>query len=209
MATRLSIEVLSNFVPFLLLRPVSSAHLASPSVFNREIVTDRILAGATVLLAGLIYHVTLFVALKWFLADTLVLYFDGIETVQPANEATVYGTLPMAALSVLFGLAARTFIFTPFATQAPTEADAEIVQFDPVRATMFETLWWNLWGYTASTKVAITRSAVVSLLTGLGTFVQCVLTIRGVGAYGAATYSAAWSLAALTTGSVLRWVGDV
>ncbi len=176
---------------------------------NREIVADRPIQAYTTLLAGVIYSVTLTAAYKTFLPKVLVLYFEGIPSVEPAYSATTYlfASVPAALLSLLFGLAARTFIFAPFATTGRTPEDAHIGEFDPVSATLRETVWWNLWGYTTQAKVAIARTAVVMLVTAVQTYLQCVLVVPGIESYGAAAYTSIWVAAAFLTGLGLGVVG--
>ena len=207
--TRLAIDILSCSVPFLLLRSLSGAHsAASSSVPNKEIILDRVIQASTVVFSGLVYGATLFVAFKTYLPSVFVLYFEGIARVEPA-VGTRSSNLLAGALMLLLGLAARGFIFTPFAATSRTAEDAEIAKFDPVSATLGQTVWWNLWGYTTRTKVAIRRTAVVVAMTWVSTYLQCAMTIRGVESYGAAVYASAWALAATLTGLGLEVVGDV
>lgn len=198
-------------MPFRLLRPLSGAHTPSKhpsSVPNKEIIEDRGIQASTVVLYGLIYATTLFVACKSYLPTIFVLYFEGITRVEPAVESQL-SSLLAGVLMLLCGLAAQGFIFAPFATTGRTRADTEIAKFDPVQASLGETLRWNLWGYTTRTKVAIIRTAVVVLVTWVSTFLQCAMTIKGVESYGAAVYASTWALAAMLTGLGLEVVGDV
>ncbi len=106
-------------------------------------------------------------------------------------------------------MAAKSFIFTPAASAAPSSADAKNTAFNPETATLGETFWHNAWGTSTRTKVVIKRTATLMLVTGVNTFVQTFVTIEGVEAAGAATYSAVWVAAALFTGTTLGLVGDV
>lgn len=207
----LALDTLSGSVPFLLLRPTSGAHSASassPPVPNREIILDRGIQTSTAVLSGLIYGTTLFAAFKTYLPTIFVLYFEGIARVEPAVH-TKFGSLLAGVLMLLFGLAAQGFIFAPFATTGRTRADAKIAEFDPISATLGETLWWNVWGYTTRTKVAIVRTAAVMFVTWVSTYLQCAMTIKGVESFGAAVYASSWALAAMLTGLGLEVVGDV
>jgi len=203
------VDVLSSFLPFALLRPLSGPHSAAATLPNRDLVADRTVQAYTTLLAGAVYCVTLSTAYNTFLPKTLVLYFRGLDSIEPARSATtfLFVSTPAVLLSLLFGLAARTFIFTPFATTGRSPDDARLDDFDPVRATLQETVWWNLWGYTAQAKVAIERTAAVVLVTGIRTYLECSLTVAGVENTGALAYASVWCAAALVTGLALRFVG--
>ena len=200
----LAANVVSYFLPFLLLRPLSGAHSAAPGVPNREIVIDRGIQALTSLSSGLVYNVVLFLACRSFLPTTLVLYFNDIPTVEPATGAGL-GRPETVLLSLLFGIAARTFVFTPIVTAE----EGEVAEFDAERATLGETVRWNLWGYTKRDKVSIVRTGVVVVVTAVGTYLQCALGIRGVEGTGAAVYAGVWAVAALFTGIALRYVGSV
>ncbi|GAB1320623.1 hypothetical protein MFIFM68171_10833 [Madurella fahalii] len=206
----LGVDIVSAFLPFLLLRRLSGAHSAAPDVTNREIVVDRGIQLLTSLQAALVYGVTLFLASRSFLPDALVLYFDGIPTIRPAADATLFGFghATSQVLSLLFGLAARAFIFTPLVTTGRTQQDQKNAEFDPVNATLGQTVAWNLWGYTTQTKVSVRRTAVAMLFTAVGTFLNTSMVIKGVEPYGAAVYASIWVIAALVTGLSLRYVGS-
>jgi hypothetical protein len=197
-------------VSFFLVRPISKAHsaAATASQYNRDIITDRTLGIETVLLAGLIYHVTLFVAFRTYLPTSFVLHFEGIPTIQPALDTLSYGNAQMVVLNVLFGLAARAFIFAPYASQPPTAADGEIVQFQPDKATFKQTLVYNFWGYTTRAKIIITRTAL-AMAVGLNTYLRCLTTIQGVESSGAVAYTIVWLIGTMVTGIALGVVGNV
>lgn len=205
-AAYLAIDSLSALGPFLLLRPLSETHVASPALPNSDIITDRNIKVSTGLLAGLIYGTTLFVAVKTYLGTNFVLYFEGITRIEPALD-TKYGFISASLLVGVLGLAAQSFIFTPFETTSPT-VDPKTKRFDPVTATLTDTLRWNLWGFNKRTQVIIQRTAIVALITWINTYLQCAMTIHGVDPYGAATYASTWALAALVTGTALELVGD-
>lgn len=208
----LAVDVVSALLPFLLLRQLSSAHAAAPNVPNREIVTDGGLQVLTTVLAGLVYSVVFFLAGRTYLPTALVLHFAGIPTIQPAADALLLGyDRPVTqVLSLVLGIAARTFIFTPMVTTPRNpEEEKEIADFDPAAATLGETVAYNLWGFTSQTKVSIKRTAVAMLYTAIGTYLQCASGIQGVESYGAAVYASVWVVAALVTGLSLRYVGSV
>jgi hypothetical protein len=206
----LGVEVVSACLPFLLLRRLSGAHSAAPGIPNRDIVVDRGIQALTAAQSALVYSVVLFLASRFLLPTSLVLYFEGIPTVQPAADAGFlgFGSPTTQLLSLLFGLAARTFIFTPLVATPRTREDQQNAEFDPVRATLAQTVAWNLWGYTTRTKVSLVRTAVAMLFTAVGTYLDTALAIKGVEPYGAAVYAGVWVTAALMTGLSLGYVGS-
>ncbi|KAH6668035.1 hypothetical protein B0J14DRAFT_177000 [Halenospora varia] len=205
------IDSLAMYIPFRLLRPLSLAHSASTSsrsivVPNREIVADTSVGILTTLLAASIYSVTLYSAYASYLPIYLVTYFDNIPSIAPAHTATPFTLFPV---TLLLGLAAKSFIFTPAAASVPSSVDAKNAAFNPASATLAETFWYNLWGYDTKTKVVIKRTAAVMLASGINTFIQTWVIIEGVEAIGAIVYSGVWVVAAAITGASLGLVGAV
>ncbi|KAF6813698.1 hypothetical protein CMUS01_12777 [Colletotrichum musicola] len=200
----LGIEMLSTFVPFQLLRGVSGAHAGAKNVANRELLSDIPISIFTTVLAAGIYSFTLFTAYKTYLPTTLVLYFEGLPNLAPAYSANFLTTLPV---TLAFGIAARTLIFTPFVATGKTAEDGKLEEFDPVTATLGETLAWNFFGYTTRAKVVIFRTTVAMILTGVNTYLQTHMTINAVESYGAALYAGTWVVAAFFTGVALGFVG--
>jgi hypothetical protein len=198
------IDVLATSIPFQLLRKLSGAHAADAKVPNREIVMDVPIQLYTSLLSAIVYGIALFGAYQTVLPRTFALYFNGLYSLTPAYSATFASLLP---ITLLFGVAARVFIFTPFAAAGKTDEDAKWAAFDPVSATLEETFWYNVWGYTSKTKVIISRTAVVMGLTGVNTYLQCAMTVSGVESYGAAIYAGVWVVAAMLTGLSFGLVG--
>jgi hypothetical protein len=202
----LAIDVLSAVVPLQLLRPLSGVH-SGAYVPNKEIITDIPIQVYTTLLPAAIYGVVLVSAFGAFLPKYLVLYFGGIPTLRPAYEA---GYVSLVPVTVLLGYAARNFIFTPFAAAAdPTADDTKLEEFDPATATLQQTFYHNVWGYSTKSKVVILRTGALVLTTGIDTYLHCALTITGVESYGAIVYASVWATAALLTGMALGIVGSV
>ncbi|KAL2074779.1 hypothetical protein VTL71DRAFT_8558 [Oculimacula yallundae] len=207
----LIIDSLTTYIPFRLLRPLSLAHSASTSKYslavrNKDIITSNSIQVYTTILAGSIYAVTLFTSYTTFLPVYLVTYFDGIRSVAAAHTNSILTIFPT---TLLLGLAAKSFIFTPTIAAPPTAEDILNAAFNPETATLAETFWFNLWGYSSRKKVMIKRTATLMFVTGVNTFVQTFITIEGVEAIGAAVYSGVWVTAALITGVTLGLVGDV
>ncbi|KAL1873459.1 hypothetical protein VTK73DRAFT_957 [Phialemonium thermophilum] len=203
----LAIDTISAYVPLLLLRTPSNIESAPSDVPNREIVADSGIKASTTVLSALVYSISIFIALQSYLQTAFVIHFEGIPRVIPALD-TLPAKLFVVSLAFLTGAAARSLIFVPFATTGKTVEDTEIDKFDPVEATLAETLKWNLWGFTTRTKVAIVRTLGVMIVTWVNTFLQCTLRIKGVEPYGAALYATAWAMPALLTGLALDLVGD-
>jgi len=201
----LIVDSITTYVPFRLLRPLSPAHAASSQyggVPNRDIVTDFSIQTYTTLLAAVIYSVTLYAAYASYLPVSLVTYFEDIPSIAVAHTATPITLLPM---TLALGLAARSFIFTPAVAVRNTKAPS----FDAEGASLQETFWYNVWGFSKRTKIVIKRTAALMLISGVNTFVQTFVTIQGVEARGAAAYSAVWVLASGFTGLALGVVSAV
>lgn len=207
----LLIDVVTTYLPFRLLRPLSAAHAATSTsdvaiVPNQPIVTDFTIQLLTTILAAAIYSVTLFGAYQLYLPVTLVTYFNDIPSIAKAHASSAIELFPVV---FVLGAAARTFIFTPATATAPNSADARKTAFNPVTASFFETLRHNVWGYSKRSKIVISRTATLMLACGVNTFVQCYVTIEGVEPTGALGYAALWVLAAGFTGLSLGLVGAV
>jgi hypothetical protein len=185
-----------------------SASTTSRSVVfpNKEIVTDVSIQTFTTFLAASIYSVTLYTAYASYLPVYLVTYFSDIPSIVACHTATPITLLP---ITLALGLASKSFIFTPAAAASPSLAGVRSRAFNPATASLSETFWWNLWGYSARTKVVIKRTLTLVFISGVNTFVQTFVTIEGVDATGAAAYSAIWAVAAGITGIALGVVGSV
>lgn len=185
-----------------MLRPVSPAHkITFDPKPNEEIGADYSIKATTTILAALIYSTTLYASYSIFLPSILVTYFNDIPTVLPAHESTVVTLFPA---NLLLGLAAHSFIFTPAAILPQKRA-----AFDPVTATLTETILYNLWGWSKRTKMIIRRSAVLATMVGANGLLQTWATIEGVEAKGAAIYSSVWVAGSLFTGLAFAVVANV
>ncbi|KAG6033978.1 hypothetical protein E4U41_006731 [Claviceps citrina] len=199
----LAIDVLSIAVPFYLVLPLSRTDGSASRQYNREIL-DVPMQILTTLLSTGIYTVTLVLSLRFLLPRILAVYFSGLPTLEPAYSASYTDVLPV---TLLFGLAASTFIFAPFATTERVKDDAAIDQFDPVNASLGQTVQWNFWGYTAKTKVVVRRTVAAAVVTGVGTFLACTHGMYGIEPAGAAGYASVWVASALLAGVALGFVG--
>ncbi|CAJ2510006.1 Uu.00g059060.m01.CDS01 [Anthostomella pinea] len=201
----LAIESLATYIPFRLLRPLSTAHGKPSAAPNAEIVADTSIALITTFLAGCIYSVSLLFAYATYLPTYLVVYFENLPSVARAHESSYIGLLPA---TLALGFAAWAFLFTPAEATGRTPADAENEAFDPEAASLAETVRWNFWGWSTQTKVVMQRTALLMLVTGVNTFLQARLTLAGVESAGAAAWASVWVLAAAITGLALGVVGS-
>ncbi|KAI1330398.1 hypothetical protein F5Y16DRAFT_16527 [Xylariaceae sp. FL0255] len=200
------IETLATYIPFRLLRPLSRAHATPTAVPNADILTDTPIALLTTLLAGAIYSVTLLFAYATYLPTYLISYFANLPSLARAHESSYVNLVPV---TLVLGFAARSFIFTPAEATPRTAVDDRNESFDPVKASLKDTVAWNFWGWSSQTKTAFGRTALLCLVTGLNTFLQTRLTVLGVETMGAIAWSAVWVGAGAVTGLALSAVGGV
>jgi hypothetical protein len=136
----------------------------------------------------------------------LVTYFNNLPSIEAAHSATPISLLP---LTLVLGLAARSFIFTPATASSPSVEKATSVAFNASTATLAETFEHNFWNYNLRTKVVIKRTATLMLVSGVNTFLHAFVTLEGVEAPGAAAYACVWVVAAFISGVSLGLVGAV
>lgn len=137
----------------------------------------------------------------------LVLHFDGLPTIAPAHAAAA---LPRLLLTLLpLGYAAREFLFAPATGARLNLGDIRARAFNPATATLAETVRYNLWGYSKRTRELIKRTATLVVVSGFNTWLQTFVTVEGVESVGAAGWAGVWAAAAVGTGLVYAWVGDV
>lgn len=195
---QLAIGVVANTLPFCLLRPRPSAKA------TRKELVDVPLRLYTAALSTAVYTVVVVFALRLLLPRVFVLYFSGLPSLERAYGASYASVMPASLLS---GLAASSFIFVPFATTGKAKEDDKLRQFNPAKATLGETICWNLWAYSVRTKVLIRRTAAAAFVSAARTLLVCCLVLKGVQPTGAAIYAAVWAFAALCTGWGLGLVG--
>ena len=202
-------DIISTYVPFYLLRPLAPVHYAEAprgAVANRFIINDFPILIYTTLLAAGIHGIVLFASFTTWLPIHLVLYFDGIRDISFVHESQ----LPWLILaSIPTGLAARTFLFSPAAGAKRDLGDIKNLAFKPETATLSETIYYNLWGYSKRTRTLIQRTAILAATIGLYTWFQIWFTVDGTEWTGAAGWGAVWSAATTLTGAAFWWVTDV
>jgi len=209
----MSVNVYAAYLPFYFLRPLSVFHdpakvtgLPKP---NKGVITDPVIQVATIAFSAAVYGVTILAAYLTFLPTNLVLYFSGIPSVEAAHplDKGVQGYLSLLPVALLLGVAAREFIFTPTAAQSATTADERVEKFDPEKADLKETVWWNLWGWHSATKVNVARTATAAVISGGSTLLQCRMAIRGVETTGAVAYASVWAFAVILAGAGMGLIG--
>ncbi|TQS38854.1 hypothetical protein Golomagni_00633 [Golovinomyces magnicellulatus] len=194
-----------TYISFRLVRPLSPPRMISSSrkdarrVANCEILQSTAVQLYIVFLAASVYTIVLFTAYKTYFPEYLVTYFNQIPNITAAYSPFYITKFPA---TILVGLAAKTFIFTP-AIATPNDEDCD---FDTVTASLWETLLYNIWGYSSKTKVVIKRTALLMIVSGMNTFLRTLKMIDGVEFTGAAIYSAIIILAFGITGTVLGLV---
>ena len=205
----LTIDILAAWLPFYFLKVSSSIHsVKTPRgvAANRSVINDYGVQIATSLLAAGIYGVVVLTSYSSWLPTYLVTHFDGIVDITALhnkNFAWLVGSfLPL-------GFAAKVFLFTPATASKPDRHDKEVAKFDPESATLGETVWYNIWGYSHRTRSLIKRTMTLVVVGGLHTSQQTYITIKGAEGYGAIGWSSVWALAATLTGAAFWWVGDV
>lgn len=188
------------YFPFQLLRPLSKAHSDPANAPNSELLTDTPIMLSTTLLSASIYTVTLYLAYATYLPEALVVHFDRLPSLEAAHKASYLHLLPV---TVALGFAATMFIFTPSAA----EPNQRTRRFDPAVASLGETVWWNIWGWSRRTKAVIQRTSLLMLVTGVNTALQTALTVAGAETKGALAWAAVWVVAAGLTGIAMGVVG--
>jgi hypothetical protein len=175
---------------------------------NRPLIADMFGRVVTSLLAASIYAVVLLASYRTWLPVHLVTRFAGLRDVRAAHAPP---PLPLfvAALAPA-GYAAREFLFTPFAARAAaTRREAPRV-FDPARATLRDTLRFNLWGgYSSAARFLLRRLAVLVAATAAHTWLHSFFTLDGAESAGAVGWAGLWSAAAVLSGLMFWWVGGV
>lgn len=200
----LAVDVLSPAIPFYLARPLANVHLSSTAkLYNKDLISLPYQALIAALAAS-VYSTVLVLSLRFLLPRVFVVYFRGMPTLEPAYAASLPALLPVA---LCFGAASSVLVFAPYVTTGKSKDDDKVRQFDPVQATLGETVWWNFCGYTARTRVILERTLVAVLVTGVSTYLTCTASIDGVGCVGAFVYAGVWAVAAAATGASLALVG--
>ncbi|KAL9603244.1 MAG: hypothetical protein Q9219_001265 [cf. Caloplaca sp. 3 TL-2023] len=205
----ISIDVLSMYIPFTLLRdhsPIHQSELSKGQVANRSILNDVSVRISTSVLAAAVYGLVVYGSFRGWLPKYLILHFEGLKDLSGAHEAA----LPfITAGFILSGYAAQSFLFMPALGAQPDVHDMHMAEFDPETATLGQTIWYNVWGYSKRSRTLIKRTATLALASAMQTGLRTYITVEGVELAGAAGWAAMWAAAAVLIGGVFWWVGDV
>ena len=192
-----------------MLKVSSSIHsLRTPKgvAANRSIINDFGVQITTSLLAAGIYGVVVLASYSTWLPIYLVTHFDGIRDITAIhNKNFAY----LAGSFLPLGFAAKVLLFTPATASKPDAHDKEVAKFNPEIATLGETVWYNVWGYSKRTRTLIKRTATLVAVAGLQTSCQTFVAIEGAELFGAIGWSSVWALATIFTGVAFWWVANV
>ena len=203
------VDLAATAFPFQILRRVSPAHsdeAPQGSIANRSIISDMPTQIFASLLGAVIYAFVVYGSYYTWLPVHLVTNFDGLRSI-----AGIYETqfLTLILLFVPIGVATKVFLFTPSTASKRDFADIQREDFDPETATLEETFWYNIWGFSKRGRVMVTRSAILAGITFFYTWVQVYASIQGVESIGAAGWASIWALAAVLTGGAYSWVTNI
>ena len=202
----LTIDVVSAALPFTLLRTRLPQHTprSKPTLPNASILSDPSIRALTLTASSAVYAITISFSLRTWTPAFLVAHLSGVATVELAHSA-----LPifLAAAFTPLGWASSTLLFAPAAAASATGPPA--APFDPVTASLRDTLVWNVWGWRRPTKVLVGRTAVLALLVAASSFVKVWGAVDGADASGAAAWAALWALSSAVQGPLLGWIGLV
>ncbi|KAI4247319.1 MAG: hypothetical protein LQ352_006187 [Teloschistes flavicans] len=203
------IDVLSAFVPFSLLRDSSPVHRADASkgeVANRSILYDYPVTIYTSFLAAIVYGVVVYGSFRTWLPGFLIVHFEGLKDLAGAHEAA----LPFVIFAfIISGYAAQSFLFVPALGAKPDAHDLKMAEFDSETATLGETLWWNVWGYSKRSRTLIKRTTILALTSAMQTGLRTYITVEGVELVGALGWASMWAATSILVGGALWWVGNV
>ncbi|KAL8719220.1 MAG: hypothetical protein Q9225_003747 [Loekoesia sp. 1 TL-2023] len=205
----ISIDVLSTYLPFTLLRdssPIHQSDVPKSQVANRSILNDLPIKLYTSVLAAAVYGLVVYGSFRGWLPEYLIVHFEGLKDLSGAHEAA----LPFVTAGfIASGYAAQSFLFMPALGAKPDAHDLKMAEFDPETATLGQTIWYNVWGYSKRSRTLIKRTATLALASAMQTGLRTYITVEGVELAGAAGWAAMWAAAAMLVGGVFWWVGDV
>jgi hypothetical protein len=203
--TSLTVDLLTTYIPFRLLRPLSPAHKAIspiPYKYEKRSALGLFEYASTSVTAAALYAVTVYTGLYTFLPHFFVVYFYGIKDISFAHAASIG---PLFLIFLPLGVAANAFIFVP-AAAVPDLVSGPGLKFDTVSSTLWETIMYNLWTkYTDRTKVVLKRTAVLTVVSSFNTFLHSWVALKGVEFLGALAWGSTWEVAGVLTGLFFLW----
>ena len=207
--TCITIDVLSTWIPFALLRDSAPFHkpdVPKREVANRSILKDLPIRVYTSVLGAAVYGAVVSASYRSWLPVHLVIHFYGLKSIKAVHVAD----FPQLFLACsVIGYAAAGFLFTPALGAKPDEYDIEIAKFNPETATLSETIWYNVWGYSKRSRTLIKRTTTLALASAVHTGMRIYIGIEGADLAGAIGWGSIWAVASTLTGAVFWWVGDV
>lgn len=203
-------------IPFHLLRKPNPHHQASKRASD-IVASDNTTFSIVVLVATAMYAIPTVLSLVTWLPVHLAVNFEGLKTLDPAHDATLYS---MLLLLLPLGISATDFLFTSTAAYSSTipvlasgaGAESTILEFDPETATLTQTLHRNiLWHkyLPAREQALFSRAATLTLWTIASTWFLGWVEIEGCDALGALSWAGMWGLGAAATSAMLGWIAGV
>ncbi|KAA8912781.1 hypothetical protein FN846DRAFT_932779 [Sphaerosporella brunnea] len=190
-----AIDALSVYIPIRVLRPEP----------NKITPVDATCA-TTSMLASLLYQLTLQIASK-FLTPWLLLTgweLDSVENVYAVNEGLI---LSRALMMMPIGWAATEVLYAPESKRKSTQVKSSGIEEDLTGLMgSVEAMWLKL---SPKTRKVIKRTALIAAYQAAGVTVGVAGTVKGGNLSGAVMLAAAWTVATITVGGVLAWVGRV
>ncbi|KAL8646891.1 MAG: hypothetical protein Q9226_006666 [Calogaya cf. arnoldii] len=205
----LLVDIISTYLPFSLLRdssPIHRSEVSKSEVANRSILNDLNIKFYTSFLAAAVYGVVIYGSFRTWLPGFLIVHFEGLRDLSGAYEAALPGVTVGFLTS---GYAAQNFLFRPALGAKPDAHDMQMAEFDAETATLGQTIWYNVWGYSKRSRTLIKRTAILVLASAMQTGLRTLVTIEGVEPIGAAGWAGMWATAATLVGAVFWWVGSV
>ncbi|KAG9674314.1 hypothetical protein KCU99_g7647, partial [Aureobasidium melanogenum] len=209
LALALVIDMFSLWFPFWLLRPLNYHNnlrtLTTPGTI-KDLAVDKTIQMYMTAFAASIYSAVVYLSLASWLPIFLINTFEEVFTLDFAHNA-VFPVVFAACLPI--GWAAKDFLFSTSIVYARA-LPSEYKQFDPKTASFADTLMWNLGvdQYSTRESVLFRRTFLLAVFTAIHSFIRVFATVEGATIYGAAGWSALWSIAALATGTGFLYIGD-
>ncbi|KAF2403673.1 hypothetical protein EJ06DRAFT_450500, partial [Trichodelitschia bisporula] len=192
-ALALTFDVVSAALPFTFLRKRHLEHVSSApksAVPNQGVINNKTIFGLTSLLSSSLYTIVLYASFRTWLPVFVATHFHDLPTLELAHSRGYVDLLP---LFVPLGWAAFAFLFSPSAGAQNNLGDARAAAFNPATASMWDHIVHNAWGWEKGTRVLISRTVVIGILVGVGTWVRVWGTVEGAESLGALGWAALWA----------------
>lgn len=210
--TSLAITLVSNTIPFILLRGTRWVHNLNEApvhaVSNRAILQDTPTTIYTSVAASAIYAVFLYTSFSTWLPAFLVVHFEDIPDIRTAHAGPA--GLPVLFLSLIpLGYAARDFLFVSSTgwTDAPDAVKTDaVVEGEFLISQLYRKTWGS---FFPKTKILISRTVLLAAVVLLNTIIQAAGTVKGIDVEGAAGWGAIWAAATVAIGATFGWIERV